>query len=71
MRPRCFLECSAPRSHPPPPPRRQPAIRDSESDFPPGAVVAKEVGGTSYLRLVREGYEVADDEHEVQLEEDM
>ena len=34
-------------------------------------LIAKEVGGTSYLRLVREGYEVADDEHEVQSEEDM
>jgi hypothetical protein len=34
-------------------------------------LVAKEVGGISYLRLVLEGYEVADDEHEVQSEEDM
>ena len=34
-------------------------------------LIAKEVGGTSYLRLVREGYELSDDEREVQPEEDM
>ena len=34
-------------------------------------LVAKEVGGISYLRLVREGgYELSDDEREVQPEED-
>ncbi len=35
-------------------------------------LIAKEVDGLlPYIRLVREGYEVADDEHEVQSEEDM
>ena len=33
-------------------------------------LVERVVGGTSYLRLVREGYELSDDEHEVQPEED-
>ena len=34
-------------------------------------LIAKEVGGTSYLRLVCEGCEVTDDEREVQSEEGM
>ena len=34
-------------------------------------LVAKEVGGISYLRLVCEGYEATDDEREVQSEEGM
>ncbi len=33
-------------------------------------LIAKEVGGTSFLRLVHEGYELSDDEREVQPEED-
>ena len=33
-------------------------------------LVERVVGGTSYLRLIREGYEVADDKREVQPEED-